>query len=102
MDPQNRPFQAFQALTDDIDFEVGQLRALEPGLGGGWAGQLTGSPVSAPQGELSSTTLARPPNAVVGRVSSPDPEAGSTTPTPPGPSLQPSTYLYRNQGKAGL
>ena len=71
LDPQNRPFQAFQPLTDDMDFEVGQLRALEPSLGGGWAGQLTGSPVSAPPGKLSSTALARPPNAVTGRVSFP-------------------------------
>jgi hypothetical protein len=56
-----------QSLTDDTDFGVGQLRALVLGLCGSLPGQPIGSPFSVPPGQLSSTALARPSNAVFRR-----------------------------------
>lgn len=52
-------------LGDDVDCEVEQFRALDLGLSGRRASQLTGSPLSKPPGKLSSTAQARPPHAAI-------------------------------------
>lgn len=51
-------FRVQQQFTNDVDVGVSQLRALDPGLGGSWAGQLVGSPTCSTG--LSSTAPDKP------------------------------------------
>ena len=50
LDLQDKTFHEPQQVTDDVDFGVGQLRALDLGLGGSWADHLTCSPLPIPPG----------------------------------------------------
>lgn len=50
-----------------IDLGVGQLRALDPGLGRSWAGQPQALAYLHHQGKLSSIALVRPPNGTISR-----------------------------------
>jgi hypothetical protein len=52
----------FQQVTDGVDLRVGQLKAPDLGLGGGWVGQPSRYSTSHHQGELSSTAPANSPS----------------------------------------
>lgn len=61
------PFHMSQQFVDDVDFGVGQFKAVHLCLGVGGTPFVLPHPCPHHQGELSSTALARQPKATVGR-----------------------------------
>lgn len=57
---QDQSFKELQKPRDDVDVGVGQLKALDLGLGCSWAGQTSSSPAPKLPGKFSSIALAYP------------------------------------------
>ena len=67
LDQQNWPFHVPQQFTDDVDFRVGQPKAMDLGMGDTEHVSLLVLPYLYHQGKLSSTALTGPRNAAIGR-----------------------------------
>lgn len=86
------PFHMLQQFKDEVNFGIGQLKALDLGLGGSWVDQPTSSPAPHHQGQLPSTALASPSMLQQEGSKASPPGLMHSGPTHPYPPLQSQLY----------